>query len=824
MHKFRSTSWARPFRRMVVVGALAASMLSGIAPGQAAAANEIFTVDSTGDQGDANTGDNLCRTTSNTCTLRAAVQQANATPGPNTINFNLPGGGVQTIQIYSELVLNDRSGGTIINGYSQPGAQRNTAARGSNAVIRVTVQGTTTMPDSLLRIGSAANEITGLAFRHGKDRIELRGEDADGNKIQGNFIGIDPFGNESDGSGSINYGILMHLGPDRNLIGGPNLADRNIISGNGGGSGGGIRVNHGETSQNIIENNVVGLSPDESRATRQGIGIDIQWWSWGNLVHNNVISGHENFGLDFSHSTVNNTATDNMIGTLGDGNTTTSYTGNYWSGIALKDYANGSHISGNVVMGGANPRSSRSYYGIYGRHDYNPPNTIVDNLIGVGRSGNGDSSFTTAALLVNGWGDLIQDNVLATNNGLSPVAVAAFDGGAPNYPRHPTEHNRIQQNTFRHTGTSYPIIDLNPSTSLGGWVSSPHNGFTSNDSGDFDNGPHDLLNTPTYSGYAPGWVSGYVCAGCTVEVYTNSGADIVWIGRVTADGSGRWGLASSSIQAGSYLWSLAIDGDGNTSETPQRITVSSGQTGNPSVTPVASGPRLSHPAPPPRPPAYVPDVFTCSWANGTLSWDNEGASTYYVRTVDANGVDSYLTSVSGTSTSVPNAAGYQVINWSAGYARTADCAGPGDPGGPGSFSCSHAGGTLSWTDVGASTYYVRTVDAAGNDSYFGSTTGTSLSVPPASSYQVIHWTSGTKNVASCPGPGEPATFACSYANGTLSWTDVGAPTYYIRTVNAAGNDSYFGSSSGTSLSVPPASSYQVVHWVGGKNVAACPGN
>ena len=817
----RTRRWRFGGRVLIAAVAALASALVAVPPTPAAAADVVLTVNDTGDSGDANTSDGTCRTGSGTCTLRAAIEQANANPGPNTINFAIPGGGPHTIQTNSELLLNDRTGGTTIDGYSQSGSSPNTSARGSNADIRISIVGSTSMSESVLRISSAGNVITGLAFRNGVDRIELRGEDADGNRIQGNFIGFDPFGNQSDGRGSINYGILMHLGPDRNLIGGPDLADRNIISGNGGGSGGGIRVNHGETSQNIIENNVVGLSPNEGAAYRQGIGIDIQWWSWGNLIHNNVVSGHENFGIDLSHSTVNNTVTDNMIGTLGDGDTTTNYTGNYWSGIALKDYANGSHISGNVVMGGANPRSSRSYYGLYGRHDYNPPNTIVDNRFGVGRNGNPDSSFTTAAMLVNGWGDLIQDNVLANDNGLSPVAVVAFDGGAPNYPRHPTEHNRISQNVFRTQGTSNPLIDLS-NRSLSGWVTAPHNGFTSNDSGDADSGPNDLLNHPDYTGLAPGWITGTVCAGCEVEVYAQSGADINWIGRVQADGSGRWGLASSSITAGTNLWSLAIDADGNTSETRQRFTVQSGQLGTQTVTPVPSQPRTSVPAPPARPPAWVPDVFTCSWSGGTLSWDDEGAGTYYVRTVDDNGVDSYFGAVSGTSTTVPDAGGYRVINWAAGYARTADCAGPGDPGGPVPFTCSYAAGTLSWSDVGASTYYVRTVDAAGSDSYFGSSTGTSLDVPAASSYQVIHWASGRK-VATCPGPGEPAAFTCSYANGTLSWTDVDVPVYYVRTVDAGGSDSYFGSSTGTSLAVPSASSYQVIHWVGGRNVATCPG-
>src|SRR3977135_1867517 len=44
-----------------------------------------FGVDSTADLPDVNPGDHLCRTDAATCTLRAAVQEANADGGANTI-------------------------------------------------------------------------------------------------------------------------------------------------------------------------------------------------------------------------------------------------------------------------------------------------------------------------------------------------------------------------------------------------------------------------------------------------------------------------------------------------------------------------------------------------------------------------------------------------------------------------------------------------------------------------------------------------------------------------------------------------------------------
>src|SRR6187455_523083 len=85
-----------------------------------------FTVDSTGDESDANTGDNVCQTAGGTCTLRAAIEQANATAGADTIAFAIPGSGVHTITPQS--VLTAVVDAATIDGYTQPGSSPNTNA------------------------------------------------------------------------------------------------------------------------------------------------------------------------------------------------------------------------------------------------------------------------------------------------------------------------------------------------------------------------------------------------------------------------------------------------------------------------------------------------------------------------------------------------------------------------------------------------------------------------------------------------------------------------------------------------------------------------
>ncbi len=52
--------------------------------------NSTFTVDSTGDEADLIPGNGICLTSAGTCTLRAAMEEAETLAGGDTINFNIP--------------------------------------------------------------------------------------------------------------------------------------------------------------------------------------------------------------------------------------------------------------------------------------------------------------------------------------------------------------------------------------------------------------------------------------------------------------------------------------------------------------------------------------------------------------------------------------------------------------------------------------------------------------------------------------------------------------------------------------------------------------
>jgi CSLREA domain-containing protein len=76
--------WGRRAGRSLACG-LAVFTAAWLLPGAASAAPLPFQVNSVGDGVDATPGDDICRTSSDVCTLRAAVMEANASAGLDTI-------------------------------------------------------------------------------------------------------------------------------------------------------------------------------------------------------------------------------------------------------------------------------------------------------------------------------------------------------------------------------------------------------------------------------------------------------------------------------------------------------------------------------------------------------------------------------------------------------------------------------------------------------------------------------------------------------------------------------------------------------------------
>lgn len=216
---------------------LPAHLPGGLPP--AALADATFNVDSTGDESDAVPGDGTCAIApGGPCTLRAAIIEANASPGRNTIAFRLTG--LRTISPTSPLP-------PVVEAVAIDG----TTQLGFSGRPLVELDGSLAGATSGLVLDGGNSVVKGLAINQfGSYGILIRSDD---NAIQGNFIGTDSLGKSDHGNKDGGIAVWVTLnGWFNNQIGGREAADRNLISGN---DGYGIFIPQGG---NRVEGNYIG--------------------------------------------------------------------------------------------------------------------------------------------------------------------------------------------------------------------------------------------------------------------------------------------------------------------------------------------------------------------------------------------------------------------------------------------------------------------------------------------------------------------------------------------------------------------------------------
>lgn len=139
--------WTRALLALICAVALALALLAG--PARA----DTFTVDSTGDAGDADSGNGTCATSGGECTLRAAIEEANDLAGADTINFapsvsgTITLGGTQLI-ISSDIDLNGPGAGTLTVDANRASRVFNITNSGDATVKGLTVTGGNTTTTS----------------------------------------------------------------------------------------------------------------------------------------------------------------------------------------------------------------------------------------------------------------------------------------------------------------------------------------------------------------------------------------------------------------------------------------------------------------------------------------------------------------------------------------------------------------------------------------------------------------------------------------------------------------------------------------------------
>ncbi len=235
--------------------ALAAALLALVALGAVAASGQAatFTINSIADDGDAAPGNGICATAGRACTLRAAIMEANATPGADTIVFDPNAFSVsQTITLNSSLptIVRDL---TLIG----PGASVLTVDANQKGSVFSISNGATAISD-LTITGGKAHQGGGI-YAHGTlltlTKVTVHGNTADfGGGI---FTGGPVVMNSS----TVNGNKAARGGGIINYINGTLTINNSTISGNSAGIGGGIAAsNYG--NRLILTNSTVSYNSE----------------------------------------------------------------------------------------------------------------------------------------------------------------------------------------------------------------------------------------------------------------------------------------------------------------------------------------------------------------------------------------------------------------------------------------------------------------------------------------------------------------------------------------------------------------------------------
>lgn len=236
--------------------------------------------------------------------LRQAITNANANPGPDTISFNIGGAGPYVIPLAAALPV--VTSPVTIDGLTQPGAA--CPAGGWAPVLQVVINGGGIAADGLsFAAGGSGSVLRGVVIQNfNGNGVVLTGNN---NSLECNFIGTNNLGmaafpNAANGVRVFGTG---------EVIGGGLASMRNLISGNGG-HGISVEPAVGGNQNNAIVNNFVGLNV--GGAVGLGNGGDgvavINAAAGGTHLHANWIGSNGGIGIDLNNDgvTANDAAPD----------------------------------------------------------------------------------------------------------------------------------------------------------------------------------------------------------------------------------------------------------------------------------------------------------------------------------------------------------------------------------------------------------------------------------------------------------------------------------------------------------------------------------
>ncbi|MFW6053392.1 MAG: right-handed parallel beta-helix repeat-containing protein, partial [Persicimonas sp.] len=424
-------------RKICIFVVTALAMLLG---GAGVASAATYEVNSVGDQPDADLSDPNCRTEPGFCTLRAAIQQANHNPGPDTITFKLEGdpeiAHVITVGIGTDgAALPAITDEVTIDGTTEPDADDD-----DWPVIAVEGQLTESAHgfvfDDTTSTTAANSTIKGLTI-HKFDRGGVRVR-VDGVAIQDNFIGTNKRGTDCGGGNSGNNNGVILTSSD-------NVVDGNLLSCN---TNQGVRI--ARSDGNRVIGNSIGTGIESTEELGNGhAGVYIFKGSANVLGESgasigsapgNVISHNGSYGvwLDDTDSNGNNVRR-NMItenadnGVFVRGATRTQLLSN----VVSNNAQHGVHIKDTTVASGYNTILLSNFIGTKadgttaagnsraGVHLENASYNRVGNLT----FGNTISANDKNGIVMTGAGsegNLIQSNRIGAASDDSPLGNGAF--------------------------------------------------------------------------------------------------------------------------------------------------------------------------------------------------------------------------------------------------------------------------------------------------------------------------------------------------------------------------------------------------------------
>jgi len=282
-----------------------------------------FVINATGDAVDATPGDGICDTGglnsagAAECTLRAAIQEANAFAGGDTISFNIPttepgySAAPLSYTIQPASALPSISELVVMDGSTQPDFS------GTPIIVLDGLFAGATAHGLVIGATGGGSTIRGLVVQHFVNNgILLLGGS---NVIAGNYIGL-----SADGTtvAANNPSAANQLGGIRvesatNTIGGVTAADRNVLSGNG---FTGIDLFGAGATGNMVYGNYIGIDATGTIARGNSQeGIDLELAS-GNIIggplpgQRNILSGNASDGVEIDGGD-SNIVQGNYIGT-----------------------------------------------------------------------------------------------------------------------------------------------------------------------------------------------------------------------------------------------------------------------------------------------------------------------------------------------------------------------------------------------------------------------------------------------------------------------------------------------------------------------------